>query len=201
MASLHAALQALGPVEYNSLDPDNLGPTMLDFFSKSQLLIDSVPIAEDGSASGAATPVTGRSRANTTSSIASSASEISSSSARSAAPHPNHAGLQKEWGKPIKLSPKENPLGMSVYKLSGKDGKGAWFARRSVHEGLGFTQWKKGLEREFPESLEVQGGPGEGNIRGIGGERIVESKTAKGMGKLQGKMYRWRWKQLRDWGC
>ncbi len=85
------------------------------------------------------------------------------------------------------MNPKENPLGMSVYKCSGKDGKGAWFARRSVHEGLGFTKWKKGLEREFPETMKVQGGPGEGSIRGIGGERRVEYKNVEGVGKLEGK--------------
>ncbi len=95
--------------------------------------------------------------------------------------------MQKEWGKPIKLAPKDNPLGIAVHKLPSKDGKGAWFARRSVHEGLGFSQWKKSLEKEFPESLKVQGGPGEGNIRGIGGERVVESINVEGVGKVEGE--------------
>ena len=79
---------------------------------------------------------------------------------------------------------------MAVYKLAGKDGKGAWFARRSVHEGLGFRKWKLGLQKEFPESLKVQGGPGEGNIRGIGGERVVESISVDGMGQLEGERIR-----------
>ena len=76
---------------------------------------------------------------------------------------------------------------MNVYKLGAKDGKGAWFARRSVHEGLGFTKWKKALEREFPETMKVQGGPGEGNIRGIGGESRVEFMTVEEVGKMEGK--------------
>lgn len=76
---------------------------------------------------------------------------------------------------------------MAVYKLSSKDGKGAWFARRSVHEGLGFSRWKKGLEKEFPETLKVQGGPGEGNIRGIGGEKRVEDMKVDGVGKVEGE--------------
>ena len=76
---------------------------------------------------------------------------------------------------------------MSVYKMAGKDGRGAWFARRSVHEGLGFRKWKLGLQREFPESMEVQGGPGEGNIRGIGSERRVESITVDGVGTIEGE--------------
>ena len=75
---------------------------------------------------------------------------------------------------------------MAVYKLSAKDGKGAWFARRSVHEGIGFSRWRTALEREFPKSMEVQGAPGEGNIRGIGGERRVERKVVDGVGKLEG---------------
>ena len=86
----------------------------------------------------------------------------------------------------MKLKPAENPLGMSVYKLGAKDGRGSWFARRSVHEGLGFEKWKKGLEKEFPETMKVQGGPGEGNIRGIGGERRVEFKGVDGVGKMEG---------------
>jgi len=77
---------------------------------------------------------------------------------------------------------------MNVYKLGAKDGKGSWFARRSVHEGLGFTKWKKGLEREFPETMKVQGGPGEGNIRGIGGERRVAYKKVDGVGKMEGRL-------------
>lgn len=76
---------------------------------------------------------------------------------------------------------------MSVYKLAGKDGKGAWFARRSVMEGLGFSKFKRGLEAEFPETMKVQGGPGEGNIRGIGGETRVEYQDVEGVGKMAGK--------------
>lgn len=86
----------------------------------------------------------------------------------------------------MKMNAKDNPLGMNVYKLGGKDWKGAWFARRSVHEGLGFRKWKRGLEREFPETMKVQGGPGEGNIRGIGGEKRVAFKEVEGVGKMEG---------------
>ena len=92
----------------------------------------------------------------------------------------------------MKINAKDNPLEMSVYKCNGKDGKGAWFARRSVHEGLGFEKWKRGLKREFPETMKVQGGPGEGGIRGIGGERRVEYRDIEGVGKLEGwSSYLW----------
>ncbi|KFY20251.1 hypothetical protein V493_07716, partial [Pseudogymnoascus sp. VKM F-4281 (FW-2241)] len=73
---------------------------------------------------------------------------------------------------------------MSVYKLAGTDGKGAWFARRSVHCGLGFERWKRALQEEFPETMRIDGGPGEGNIRGIGGERCVECREAE-CGKME----------------
>ncbi|KAF4636436.1 hypothetical protein G7Y89_g1643 [Cudoniella acicularis] len=156
----------------------NLKPFLSHAFSHGQLIVDSVPIPAPA---GDSISSEGRSRA---SSNASSASEISSSSARSQPPPPEVESLQKEW-KPIKMNPRDNPLGMSVYKLGGKDGKGAWFARRSVHEGLSFTKWKKGLENEFPETMKVRGGPGEGNIRGIGGERRVAYKNVEGVGKME----------------
>ncbi|KAH8595850.1 hypothetical protein B0O99DRAFT_511145 [Bisporella sp. PMI_857] len=181
MAALHDALKALGPTDFADTPLDDLKPFLSEAFRAGQLIADSVPIAappED-----AASPE-GRSRANTTASIASSASEIELSSARSPPPPEDVLKLQKEW-KAVKLNPKENPLGMGVYKLSAKDGRGSWFARRSVHEGLGFKKWKKALKREFPETMKVQGGPGEGNIRGIGGERRVENRSVEGVGKME----------------
>ena len=182
MAALHSALQTLSPTPFSSVpqEKSTLKAYLQDTFAKSQVILESVPppSAEETSAA--------RSRSNTTTSTASNASQISASSARTPPPSQEYAALQKEWGKPIKLAAKDNPLGMAVFKLSSKDGKGAWFARRSVHEGLGFNRWKQSLEREFPESLKVQGGPGEGNIRGIGGERRVENINVEGVGKVEG---------------
>ena len=183
MAALHSALQTLSPTPFSSV-PQGTSERkayLQDAFAKSQVILESVPppSAEETTAA--------RSRSNTTTSTASGASQISASSARTPPPSQDFAALQKEWGKPIKLAAKDNPLGMAVFKLSSKDSKGAWFARRSVHEGLGFNRWKKSLEREFPESLKVQGGPGEGNIRGIGGERRVESINVDGVGKVDGE--------------
>ncbi|KAI9810472.1 MAG: hypothetical protein M1827_006248 [Pycnora praestabilis] len=183
MAALHSALKSLSPTEYTSIPHDDLKSYLRETFLKSQLLVDSIPPPPISEA--AASLPTSRPRSDTGTSSASSASEISLSSARAKLAPPEFEALQKEWGKPIKLSAKENPLGMTVYKCSGKDGKGAWFARRSVHEGLGFTKWKKGLEREFPETLLVQGAPGEGNIRGIGGEKRIEKTVVPGVGKLE----------------
>ncbi|KAL8796884.1 MAG: hypothetical protein Q9195_000967 [Heterodermia aff. obscurata] len=186
MASLYSSLEVLGPTPFSSLPTEEaqLKDYCQDVFTKAQLIIDSVPLPPIEELTAGT-----RARANTATSTASSVSEISASSARSEPIDPSHSSLYKEWGKPIKLAAKDNPLGIAVYKLSGKDGKGAWFARRSVHEGLSFRRWKLGLEREFPESLSVQGGPGEGNVRGIGGERRVEQKEIGGVGKVEEIVY------------
>ncbi|KAF7937127.1 uncharacterized protein EAE98_001441 [Botrytis deweyae] len=178
MSALHEALKSLGAVKYDDTPTDNLKPFLSDAFNSAQLIIDSVPIPDIIESSNS------RPRSNTTFSVASSASEISASNARSPPPPHDIESLQKEW-KQIKLKPADNPLGISVYSCKGKDGKGTWFARRSVHEGLGFTKWKRGLEREFPETLKVQGGPGEGNIRGIGGEKRVAYNNVAGAGKME----------------
>ena len=185
MSALHDALKTLGPANFSDVPLDHPETFLSDAFRNGQLIIDSVPISAPSNDSAMSQS---RSRSNTTSSSASSASEISLSSARSSPPPSDVEALQKEW-KAVKLNPKENPLGIGVYKLASKDGKGAWFARRSVHEGLGYTKWKKGLEREFPETMKVQGGPGEGNIRGIGGEKRVEYKNVEGVGTMEGKSF------------
>jgi hypothetical protein len=186
MAALHEALKTLSPIDFSSVPIDNLKPFVSETFKDAQLLIDSIPIP--GPAEESVTPSLGRPRANTVSSIAYSASDILPSTARPSPPPPEIESLQQKWGKPVRLNAKENPLGISVYKLAGNDGKGAWFARRSVHEGLGFEKWKKGLEKEFPETMKVQGGPGVGNIRGIGGERRVEHKVVDGVAKMEGEL-------------
>ncbi|KAG9232528.1 hypothetical protein BJ875DRAFT_466574 [Amylocarpus encephaloides] len=175
MAALHDALKTLGPLEFSEAPTNNLNPFLSRAFSKSQLIVDSVPIPAPAST----IAPDGRSRSSSNTS-----SEVFASNTRSPSPASDVEALQKEW-KPVKLAASQNPLGMNVYKCSGKDGKGAWFARRSVHEGLGFTKWKKALEREFPETMKVQGGPGEGNIRGIGGERRVEFEDVEGVGKME----------------
>ncbi|KAK5627877.1 hypothetical protein RRF57_003592 [Xylaria bambusicola] len=92
--------------------------------------------------------------------------------------------LRKEW-KEVKVNPRDNPLELNVYKLPAKDGRGAWFARRSIHNGQSFKKWKTGIEREFAESLKVQGQPGDGKIRGLGADACVVDRTMDGYGKMQ----------------
>ncbi|KAK5298022.1 hypothetical protein LTR99_007711 [Exophiala xenobiotica] len=178
MSALHSALKALGPCDWSDIPqkPEELDLFLADLFEQAQCIVESIPIPDADPAQQSTKP---------TGSVASNASEITSSSARSPPPPPEYASLQKDWGKPIKLAAKENPLGISVYKTGSKDGKGSWFARRSVHEGLGFSRFKRGFEREFPTSLAVQGAPGEGNIRGIGAETRVEEITVPNRGKVE----------------
>lgn len=94
--------------------------------------------------------------------------------------------LRREW-KEVKVPAKDNPLGIAVYRLAARDGKGSWFARRSVHHGLTFDKWQLGLEREFAETLKAHGQQGGGNVRGIGAERRVENRVVPGVGKMEGR--------------
>lgn len=180
MATLQSALHSLAPVNFGDVptSPEELDQYVADLYSQAQCIVESIPIADPDE------KLT-RPRSKTTSSVASNASEMSSSSARSEPPPSHVASLQKEWGKPLKLKASDNVLGISVYKTAGKDSKGAWFARRSVHEGLGFAKFKEAFEKEFPTSLAVQGAPGEGNIRGIGAERKVEQIDVPNRGKME----------------
>lgn len=87
--------------------------------------------------------------------------------------------LHKEW-KPVKVGAGENPHGFAVFKLPAKDGRGTWFARRSVHGNLSFSRFWAGLQREF-EFGEQQGA----SVRGLGRTRQVDWKRCP-LGHLEG---------------
>lgn len=180
MTTIHSHLKYLSPINFSEVpqQKEELDPYLADVFAHVQSIVESIPIPDPD-------PSISNLHEHGSKHQASSAAEMSVSPARSPPPSAEDAALQKEWGKPVKLSAKENPMNVAVYKLGGKDGKGAWFARRSVHEGLGFSRFKKGFEREFPTSLAVQGAPGEGNIRGIGAETKVEEITIPNRGKVE----------------
>ena len=191
--TLHDSLKSLGPVSFDSVptsQPD-LATYLQSHFSAARYILESIPhppappaTTRPDNLAPLSRSATSTARSRATSS-ASSLSEISVSSARSPTPSTEHEQLQKDWGKPLKLSDKDNPLGISVYKLPAKDGKGAWFARRSVHEGLSFERWKEGLMQEFPSSLLVEGGPGSGKVRGIGAEEKKDAGDVEGVGKAE----------------
>ncbi|KAI8634533.1 hypothetical protein F5Y19DRAFT_461275 [Xylariaceae sp. FL1651] len=164
--------KALGPIDWESFAEEDPKTFMTSIFDDAQCLIDSIPVSLKDELQ-----KSGRSRAATDTdlpSLPNRAPELSDQARE----------LRKEW-KEVKINPRENSLGLNVYKLAAKDGKGAWFARRSVHEGLSFKRWKTGMEREFAESLKVQGEPGDGKIRGLGADKRVVDQTVDGCGRIQ----------------
>lgn len=194
MAALHQALECLAPTTWDSVPvspPDNLRAYVSDILKKSRLIVESVPEPPSfSSASNESNPITTSSRSSRAPSSAKSASsssspfssQISNSSARTGTTDPQFTSLRKEWGKPIKVgNGKENPLDIPVYKVASKDGRGSWFARRSVHEGLPFSRWKEKMQSEIGETLRMreekkrQGSTPDASIRGIGGDKKVES--------------------------
>jgi hypothetical protein len=178
MAELHKALETLGPIDWADV-PQDLGPFMKNLFENGELICNSVPPPPGGTAYEASQPT------QPTPNAAKSAKQVVNSDARPVDPHPDHTALQKSWGKPVKLSAKENPLGISVYKMAAKDRHGAWFARRQVLEGVSLTKVRRAMQREFAESLAQSGGAGAGNVRGIGGDRRLEKKEVDNVGKME----------------
>ncbi|KAJ3579564.1 hypothetical protein NPX13_g995 [Xylaria arbuscula] len=148
--------KALGPVEWEAFAQDDPTIRMPDIFNDAHCLIDSIPSPSDDN------------------SMPTQPAEYLQRSRE----------LRKEW-KEVRINPRDNPFGLNVYKMAAKDGRGAWFARRSIHTGQSFTKWKTGIEREFSESLKVQGQPGDGKIRGLGADKCVVDQTVDGCGKMQ----------------
>lgn len=178
--SHHEPFQSLSPVDWTKIPHDDLKAFLDSIFSEANTVVESVP----SPASTTSTPSTNRARSKTDSDVLPNGSPPSQSQSPAALEQSNK--LKPEW-KEIKLNPKENPHDVKVWKLGAKDGKGAWFARRSVHQGLNFDQWKSGLDREFIETMKVEGGPGSGSIRGIGAEKRVEDHHIENAGHAQGQ--------------
>ncbi|KAF1968258.1 hypothetical protein BU23DRAFT_480895 [Bimuria novae-zelandiae CBS 107.79] len=180
MNELHQALECLRPKDFADVPVDDLKSFLPDILAKAELIANSIPPPPNG------TPFESSKRARDDANGARCAADVTVSKVRRPA-FKEHEGLHKAWGKPVKLGVKEAATGISVFKMAGHDRHGAWFARTSVHEGLSFAKWKKAMQREFPASLEVQGGPGEGNVRGIGGDQRLEDITVDGIGNLEGR--------------
>lgn len=194
MGNSHGPLTALGPVNWEELPHDSLSPYLQDIFDQVLTIIESIP--SNASLSSASEPV-GRSRAKTESSA--NAQRLPTRPTSQTAIDTAEQ-LRKDW-KEVKVSPKDNPLGINVFKLSAKDGRGAWFARQSIHEELTFDQWKHGLQKEFEETMKVQGNPGDGSIRGIGADKSVEHSTVENTGDINGMTTSTPGKQLRLNAC
>ncbi|KAI5370407.1 Putative START-like domain superfamily protein [Septoria linicola] len=179
MKELHDALTWLGPVEWNDVPTDNLEQYASDCLAAGELIAASVPHNAEG------TPFNASKPSHSEPNLAKSHKDIVASEARSSPPHEDHEKLLKSWGKPYKFKKEENPLGVSLYKLAGNDRHGAWFARRSIHEGIGFDKFKRAMMREFSHALTVQGEPGAGAVRGIAADRRLERIDISEKGKLE----------------
>lgn len=186
----HEPLKALGPIDWSEVADDDLKHFLTSTFSQAQTVIHSIPTPPTP----AKLSQTGRARSHTDSSVLASfdaspnhasrghANTTANENEAAAVAAAHAAQLQKEW-KEVKVPPKDNPMNITVYKMPGKDGRGAWFARRSIHEGVPFDKFKLGLEREFGETMKNSTGPGTGNVRGIGAERKAEHLVCDGVGK------------------
>lgn len=93
------------------------------------------------------------------------------------------AALQNEW-KPVKLSGRENALGLSMFKLVARDGRGTWFARRSIHTGVPFDRFEKGLQHEFSQPTAAEEGVRPTPIRGVGRDVLVRRQSSP-LGKAE----------------
>lgn len=182
MPSHHEPFAALGPVDWSAVPADDLPSFLADTFASAQTIIDSIPVPAPVQAATAAR----RARAQTDPPQPSVALNAAMAARQSGTSIRTAQDLMKEW-KDVKVNPKDNPLAINVYKLAAKDGRGSWFARRSIHDGLPFATWKLGLEREFAESIKVQTGPGGGSIRGIGADQKVEHHVVRDAGKAEGE--------------
>ncbi|KJK62449.1 Protein of unknown function DUF3074 [Aspergillus parasiticus SU-1] len=169
MAALHEALECLAPTTWDEVptDPSSLRTYINDLSTKAHLIVNSVPEPPP-------------STTTTTS------HQVKPSSARLNTTDPTLQSLQQQWSKPIKVSStRDNPLDLSIHKLPGNDGKGHWFGRRSIHEGLPFSTWQAKLSSEMTETLKAnrermkRGQTPDQSVRGIGAEKQVETIEVK----------------------
>jgi hypothetical protein len=181
MAALHDALQSLLPTSWDEVpqSPDALREYVRDIFKSSRLVAESLPDPPKYD-------IKEYPELDTQAANSKSRTRIVPSPARVGETDSEITSIQRQWGKPLKMGgPKDNPLGIHVWKLSSNDGKGSWFGRRSIHEGLPFSRWRKKLSSEYEETLKVnkrkieKGQTPDNCIRGIGAEEKIESIEVK----------------------
>ncbi|KAK4137146.1 hypothetical protein BT67DRAFT_453545 [Trichocladium antarcticum] len=222
--SHHDPFKALSPLSWPAdiapLDQGGLATLLSATLADATLLVNSIPsptppspaataTAPPPAAAAAATTTTGRARSHTDSALRPPHPPFHPTTRPAAAgtgrQRPPRAGdddativrqLAREW-KDLRTQPHtaSNPHGIAMHKLAGRDGKGAWFARRSVHRGEPFEKWEAALRGEMGETLGRAGG----GVRGLGAERRVVrveldlgaegggEGVAKGMGMGKGK--------------
>ncbi|KAJ5973675.1 hypothetical protein N7481_010885 [Penicillium waksmanii] len=159
MATLHDALQCLKPTSWDVVPqtPDELREYVRDMFKNSRLVAESLPDPpplEGGTGTGDLSSTTHSAR-------------VVPSAARVEETDPEITALQNQWGKPLKMGgPKDNPLGVTVWKLSANDGGEKMSSEYDETLKLNRKKIEKG---QTPDEC----------IRGIGAEEKVESIEVK----------------------
>ncbi|KAL4941490.1 hypothetical protein BDV06DRAFT_194446, partial [Aspergillus oleicola] len=180
MATLQDSLLSLNATTWDEIpssDHSALRSYLLTLRKKARLIIDSVPEPP---------PIQAEQIKNYETSIGTL--KLKPSTARLETSNKETLSNQKEWGKPVvkQAVSRDNPLSVPVYKLSGSDGQGSWFGRRSVHAGLEYGVWEEKLSSEIGETLRKneekvsQGQEPDVAVRGIGAQSRLESVEIKG---------------------
>lgn len=144
----HAPFKSLSPLSWepdiapllehddsSSSSSPTLSALLKTTFADAALLIDSIPSPFSPSSPSARTTKT-RARAHTESAVGSARGKELAKyrGSKDVEGEETVTKLQAEWKEVVSPSvTKGNVNGIAVYKLGSKDGKGAWFARRSVH--------------------------------------------------------------------
>ncbi|KAL4953432.1 hypothetical protein BDW69DRAFT_165437 [Aspergillus filifer] len=180
MATLQDSLLSLNATTWDEIpysDHSALRSYLITLRKKARLIIDSVPEPP---------PLPSHNTKNYETSIG--VLKLKPSTARLQTQNKDTLSNQKEWGKPVvkQAVSKDNPLSVPVYKLSGSDGQGSWFGRRSVHAGLEYGVWEEKLSSEIAETLRKneekisQDQEPDVAVRGIGALSRLESVEIKG---------------------
>lgn len=158
MTGLQEALDFLGPITWDEFPrtQEGLREYISEIAQKARLIAESVPepppVEESDDSSDAAHHSAGNSTGH--GARKNKAYDVTTSAARYGTTDPDLLSYQRQWSKPLKPgNRRDNPHGIQQYKLQGHDGKGTWFGRRSVHDGMPFSHWKQKMSSELEETL------------------------------------------------
>lgn len=180
MTSLQEALDALGPIAWEDVPEtqEGLREYIYNLAQKCRLIVDSVPEpppSEECDSSQHAHDTDGSPRGLT------KPYKVTTSSVRYNTTDPDLLSYQSRWSKPLKPgNSRDNPHNIPMYKMQGHDGKGTWFGRRSVHEGMPFSHWKRKMAGELDETLKwntarlEKGQSPDRVVRGMGAAKKAE---------------------------
>lgn len=177
MATLHDSLEALSPISWSDVPIHDLKPFATAILQISEHLCNIVPPAVQSTDASAT--------AQSSSDNATGSHDVVISNQRHESQDADVLSHRKAWGKPLKIAVEENPVGFALYKMAGNDRHGAWFARHVVLENISFARMRDAMKAEFDASLQVQGGPGAGAVRGLGADERLERYGIDGLGQLE----------------